>query len=642
MSTDVRRVTAGTAHTLATEGKIGKDFALTKTPEYWAHRNRLFDSIYEAQVEKGKALPALPIEITLPNGDKKAGTQHKTTPLEIAKEISEGLAKAAIVAKVEYSGKLVTNVVATEEDDEDLTKGCTGDQGVLWDLTRPLEGDCKLSLLKFDDPDAQHVFWHSSAHILGEALECEYGAHLTTGPALSKGFYYDSYIGENVITHGDYQQIESKVDAILKEDQPFVRAVLTKQQALEMFQDNPFKVQIITNKVPDDAMTTVYRCGNLIDLCRGPHIVSTARVKAMSIEKHSSAYWLGKTCNDSLQRVYGVSFPDTKMLKQHKKFLEEAKKRDHRMLGGNLNLFFFDPNASPGSCFWLPDGYKVYNKLCDWLRGEYRARGFEEVLSPNIFSSDVWMTSGHIQNYKENMFLFDVEGKSWGLKPMNCPGHCLMFKHLAASYRQLPVRFAEFGVLHRNELTGSLAGLTRVRRFQQDDAHIFCRLDQVKDEVQAALDFVFFIYEAFGFMCELKLGTKPAKALGDPELWETAESALVQALEESGRDWSYNPGDGAFYGPKIDFRLKDALDRWHQCGTLQLDFNLPKRFNLSFRTEEVAQKKTEREKGQATPHFPHGADDLDKPSVDGSMERELLPGHARPVMIHRAILGGLR
>eukprot|EP01068_Selenidium_serpulae_P018841 Selendium_serpulae@DN6491_c1_g1_i2.p1 len=438
-------------------------------------------------------------------------------------------------------------------------------------------------------------------------------------------------MGAHGVSQDHYAKINEAVGAIIKQNQKFERLVITREQALEMFKDNPFKVALISSKIAPGESTTVYRCGALVDLCRGPHLPATARVKAMQVEKHSSAYWLGKTCNDSLQRVYAISFPDAKRLKQHFAFLEEARKRDHRTLGAALNLFFFDTTASPGSCFWLPDGYKVYHRLQELMRAEYHLRGFEEVLTPNIFSSNVWTASGHIQNYKENMFLFDVESKQWGLKPMNCPGHCLMFKHIAPSYRQLPFRFAEFGVLHRNEISGSLQGLTRVRRFQQDDAHVFCRVEQIKAEVQAALDFIFFIYDQFGFKYELLLGTRPAKALGDEALWAQAEAQLKDALEATGKPWSLNAGDGAFYGPKIDFRLQDALLRWHQCGTLQLDFNLPKRFNLSYRGEEVGHKK------EATSALPTG----EEAAADGSLERELQPGHERPVMIHRAILGSL-
>lgn len=372
------------------------------------------------------------------------------------------------------------------------------------------------------------------------------------------------------------------------------------------------------------------------------------QAKAFSVTRTSSAYWLGKASNASLQRVYGVSFPEKAQLEEYKKLLEEAKKRDHRVLGNNLNLFFFDTNVSAGSAFWLPEGAIVYNKLMDLLRTEYRVRGFSEVITPNIFSCDLWKTSGHYQNYKDNMFIFGVEGSEWGLKPMNCPGHCLMFKHMNPSYRQLPIRLADFGVLHRNEISGSLTGLTRVRRFQQDDAHIFCRFDQIEEEVLGALSFLFYIYDLFGFECSLCLSTRPKKALGSVETWRAAEEALANALNKVGRPWSLNPGDGAFYGPKIDIQLVDALKRPYQCGTIQLDFQLPIRFNLQYRTEATpvsaaVQAQTDAAEKAAKGEVSTVSADATQPENGGdSGEPHMKPGMARPVIIHRAILGTLR
>eukprot|EP00922_Rhytidocystis_sp_ex-Travisia-forbesii_P039365 GHVS01058540.1.p1 GENE.GHVS01058540.1~~GHVS01058540.1.p1 ORF type:complete len:578 (+),score=49.20 GHVS01058540.1:40-1734(+) len=426
-------------------------------------------------------------------------------------------------------------------------------------------------------------------------------------------------------------------ERICKENQIFERLVMTKEEALEMFSDNPFKVQLITNKIPDAALTSAYRCGRFVDLCRGPHLPSTGKVRAFAVTKHSSAYWLAQSDLDSLQRTYAISFPEAKQLKEYNRLVEEAKKRDHRTLGSNLDLFFFDPSVSPGSCFWLPEGARLYNKLSDFMRNEYRIRGFAEVITPNIFSCDLWKTSGHYQNYKENMYLFEVEGKEWGLKPMNCPGHCCMFKHMNPSYKQLPIRLADFGVLHRNEMTGSLSGLTRVRRFQQDDAHIFCTAEQIKAEVLAALEFLFFVYGRFGFEYELQLSTMPKKALGSKEQWDVAEKALEEALNETGKKWTLNPGDGAFYGPKVDIRLWDALKRSHQCGTVQLDFQLPLRFNLQYRTQDEAiadESSTKRGAADAA-HCENPTDSL------SFKEGHIRPGCARPVMIHRAILGSI-
>merc|ERR1719316_2555744 len=387
------------------------------------------------------------------------------------------------------------------------------------------------------------------------------------------------------VSPDDFGKIEEQMKKVAKAGSPFERLVLTKEEALELFADNPFKVQLITSKVADGSKTSAYKCGMLVDLCRGPHIVKTDMVKAIWINKNSSAYWLGNKDLDSLQRVYGVTFPNDKLLKEHKTFLEEAAKYDHRNVGKQQGLFMFHPTVSPGSCFWTPIGTRVYNKLIEYIRAEYRIRGFEEVVTPNIFSCELWKCSGHYQNYKDDMFIWEIEGEEWGLKPMNCPGHCEIFRSTTRSYRELPLRMADFGVLHRNEKSGALTGLTRVRRFQQDDAHIFCRTDQIKAEVKGALEFLYYVYGVFGFEFTIELSTRPKKAIGEKAVWDRAETAMKEVLNETGKDWTLNPGDGAFYGPKIDIKLLDALRRKHQCGTVQLDFQLPIRFNLQYRAE---------------------------------------------------------
>merc|ERR1712020_443757 len=374
-----------------------------------------------------------------------------------------------------------------------------------------------------------------------------------------------------------------------------------KSDLLEMFKYNKFKVRILNERVKTET-TTVYRCGTLIDLCRGPHVRHTGKVKAMAITKNSSTYWEGNSEAESLQRVYGVSFPDTKQLKEWKLFQEEAAKRDHRKIGVQQDLFFFH-ELSPGSCFFQPKGAHIYNKLVAFIKEEYWKRGFNEVISPNIYNAKLWQTSGHWDHYADCMFRFDIEKEPFGLKPMNCPGHCLMFDQKARSYRELPLRMADFGVLHRNELSGALTGLTRVRRFQQDDAHIFCMPEQIKTEMAGALDFLKHVYTAFGFTYKLKLVTRPEKFLGDIEVWNKAEKDLEDSLNGLGLPWTLEPGDGAFYGPKIDITLMDALRRNHQCATIQLDFQLPLRFNLGY--------------------------------VDDKGEKQA------PVMIHRAILGSV-
>ncbi|XP_021842004.1 threonine--tRNA ligase, mitochondrial 1-like [Spinacia oleracea] len=536
-----------------------------------------FESIKAQQALDRLSLSGDLIKITLPDGNVKEGKKWITTPFDIAAQISKGLASNSLISKV---------------------------NSVLWDMYRPLEDDCDLKLYNFDTDEGRDTFWHSSAHILGQALETEYGCKLCIGPCTTRGegFFYDAFYGEMSLNEDHFKRIEAAAAKAVTEKQPFERIEVSRQQALEIFSDNQFKVEII-NDLPEDKTITVYRCGPLVDLCRGPHIPNTSFAKALSCLKASSAYWRGDKNRESLQRVYGISYPDSKRLKEYLRQLEEAKKYDHRILGVKQELFFCHP-LSPGSWFFLPLGARIYNKLMDFIRSEYKNRGYEEVISPNIYNMQLWETSGHAANYKENMFVLEIEKQEFGLKPMNCPGHCLMFDHRVRSYRELPLRFADFGVLHRNEASGALTGLTRVRRFQQDDAHIFCREGQVKDEVRAALDFINYVYDKFGFTFELKLSTRPENYLGEKETWEKAEAALTEALNEFGKPWQLNEGDGAFYGPKIDISVSDALKRKFQCATLQLDFQLPSRFDLSYSAEDEAKRE-------------------------------------RPVIIHRAILGSV-
>lgn len=540
-------------------------------------RIHLFEAIQTQQIAERQSIGGEPIKITLPDGKIKEGKKWLTSPLDIAKELPGGWASSSLIAQV---------------------------NDTLWDMSRPLEGNCELKLFKFDSNEGRDTFWHSSAHILGQSLELEYGCKLCIGPCTTRGegFYYDAYYGDLTLNEEHFSHVQSQAAKAASEKQPFERIEVSRDQALEMFAENQFKIEII-NELPEDKTITVYRCGPLVDLCRGPHIPNTSFVKAFACLKASSSYWRGKSDRESLQRVYGISFPESKRLKEYLAILEEAKKYDHRILGQNQELFFFHP-LSPGSCFFLPYGTRIYNKLMEFMRSQYWERGYDEVLTPNMYNMNLWETSGHAANYKENMFVFEVEKQEFGLKPMNCPGHCLMFEHRVRSYRELPLRLADFGVLHRNELSGALTGLTRVRRFQQDDAHIFCRESQIKDEVKGVLEFISYVYKIFGFTFELELSTRPEKYLGEIKTWDRAESALKDALEESGRSWQINEGDGAFYGPKIDIGVFDALKRKFQCATLQLDFQLPERFKLSYSAED-----------------------------EGKTER--------PVMIHRAILGSV-
>uniref|UniRef100_A0A2N9GPI6 threonine--tRNA ligase n=1 Tax=Fagus sylvatica TaxID=28930 RepID=A0A2N9GPI6_FAGSY len=515
-------------------------------------RIQLFQSIQAKQLAHLQSLSSDPIKITLLDGTVKEGKKWETSPMDIARSIGKGFADKALISQV---------------------------NGVLWDMSRPLESDCELKIFDFNTDEGRDTFWHSSAHILGEALEQQYGCKLCIGPCTTRGegFYYDAYYGDLGLNDDHFKQIESGT----------MKAV---------------KIEIIKD-LPADKTITVYRCGPLVDLCRGPHIPNTSFVKALACLKASSAYWRGNKDRESLQRVYGISYPDQKRLKEYLQRLEEAKKYDHRLLGTKQELFFCHP-LSPGSWFFLPQGARIYNKLVDFIRSQYRERGYQEVLSPNMYNMQLWETSGHAANYKENMFLFEIEKQEFGLKPMNCPGHCLMFQHRVRSYRELPLRFADFGVLHRNEASGALTGLTRVRRFQQDDAHIFCRESQIKDEVRGVLEFIKYVYDVFGFTFDLKLSTRPEKYLGDLATWEKAEAALAEALDEFGKPWQNNEGDGAFYGPKIDISVSDALNRKFQCATLQLDFQLPARFELYYSAEDEAKRET-------------------------------------PVMIHRAVLGSV-
>ena len=553
---------------------------LDPQPAFLDERIKLFDELKAKHDAEIASKERKPIKITLKDGTEKEGTAWETSPMDIANSIGKSFADRQVIAKV---------------------------NGELWDMPRPLEGDVTLQFLDFEHPEGKAVFWHSSAHILGESCECHYGCHLSHGPPTDDGFFYDMSIndGTTFVTQEDYPSLETIATKAIKEKQTFERLEMTKEDLLKMFAYNKYKVKFISDKIPDGTSSTVYRCGPLIDLCAGPHIPHSGKIKAFKVLKNSSSYFLGDASNDSLQRIYGVSFPDKKLMTEHLKFLAEAAERDHRKIGREQELFIFN-EVSPGSAMWLPHGTRIYNTLVDTLRYEYRKRGYEEVITPNMYSTKLWETSGHWQNYKENMFSFEVEKETFGLKPMNCPGHCVLFKSRERSYRELPWRVADFGVIHRNEFSGALSGLTRVRRFQQDDAHIFCTTEQIGTEIAGVFDLLKKMYGIFGFEFKMELSTRPEKYVGDLETWNSAEEKLANALDEflgKGK-WELNPGDGAFYGPKIDIMISDALKRWFQCATIQLDFQLPSRFELEYRTDS-----------------------------NNALER--------PVMIHRAILGSV-
>lgn len=493
-----------------------------------------------------------------------------------------------IKLKVEFEGKSLEitqgetpyDILCSYCKDRKDTISCKVD-GVYSDMSMEILKDCKLEFLTFEDDGAREIFWHSSAHILGNALVNLYpDAKLVHGPPVEEGFFYDVDIKEPISSE-DYKKIEMEMTRIMKKNHKFERIIKSKEELLDAYKNNPCKTHFIMKGV--DRESSVYRNAEFFDMCLGPHIRSTGVVKAVKVLKNSSAYFLNDPSLKSLQRIYAITFPSKDMLEEYLKRKEEAKERDHRKIGTELDLFFFS-KYSPGSCFFLPNGTSMYNTLIEFLREEYKKRGFREVITPNIFCTKLWEESGHLQNYKENMFI--IEGDDFALKPMNCPGHCVMFKHQDHSFRDLPLRFADFGVLHRNELSGTLTGLTRVRRFQQDDGHIFCTRDQVKSEIKGCLEFLGFVYGVFGFRFELVLSTRPEKYLGSIEEWDKAEKALAEAMDESGLVFKINEGDGAFYGPKIDITLHDALDRRIQCATIQLDFQLPQRFELKYRDSD--------------------------------------------------------
>ncbi len=448
---------------------------------------------------------------------------------------------------------------------------------------------------------------HSAAHIMAQAIQQifpEKQIKFGIGPVIENGFYYDIEM-DHMITEEDLKKIENMMKEIIKENLPITRKVLSKDEAIKIFSDKnqDLKVELI-NELPSDEEISCYEQGEFIDLCRGPHVEHTKNLSTSFKLLHTAgAYWRGDSDRQMLQRIYATYFNDRKELKQYLHFLEEAKKRDHRKLGKELELFHFEQDA-PGSPFFMPKGAIVYNELIDFMRRVYRKRGYQEVITPQIMDVDLWHKSGHYENYKENMFFTHTENRDYAIKPMNCPAHMLMFKHYKYSYRDLPLRYADFGRIHRNEKSGTLAGLTRIRTFVQDDAHTFLSISDIQSEISKLLNEFFICYRHFGFdKIKINLSTRPIKRVGSDETWDAAEDALKIALENSGHEYSIDKGDGAFYGPKIDFKISDAINRYHQQGTIQLDFQLADRFDLKFVNE----------KGE----------------------------NERPVIIHRALLGSI-
>ncbi len=493
------------------------------------------------------------IDITFLDGTTKQVEPKTMIQDVILNHIGEGLLRAAVAAKI---------------DDE------------LVDLSTPLIKNCTLTVLTFKDDAGKQVFWHSTAHILAIAVKRLFpNAQLTIGPPIQEGFYYDFAV-EKPFSEKDLEQIELEMKKVVKEKIPFVKEEIPYEQAQELFKNNKFKLEIVEEYKKDGL--TLYKNGEFFDLCKGPHVSDTGRIKALTLTKYSGAYWRSNSKNEQLQRIYGISFPSKDELKEYKTRIEEAKKRDHRKIVADLDLCMLHEFA-PGSPFFLPNGTIMYNELLELIRSEYKKRGYKEVITPQLFNQKLWEISGHWQHYRDDMFILDVEGQKHSLKPMNCPSHCLIYNRTNHSYRDLPIRIADFGNLHRNELSGTLSGLTRVRKFAQDDAHIFCRFDQVQEEVSDVLDFIQKVWvDTFGFKLTYYLSTRPDEKLGSEKVWDESEKMLKDALNNAHIEFTIKEGDGAFYGPKIDIDLEDALGRKWQCPTCQLDFNLPKRFGCTY------------------------------------------------------------
>lgn len=493
------------------------------------------------------------IKITFPDGSKKEYAKG-ASPLDIAKSISDGLARSVIVAK--FNGKMV-------------------------DLDRPLQENGELVLLKPSESEGLDVLRHSCAHLLAHAVKRLYPDALPTlGPPVEHGFYYD--FDKLSITNDDLPRIEAEMRKIAKEHVKAERIEhKDKAEALKIYAKNPYKVEMIKGF---EEGSSSYRHGDFQDLCRGPHVPNSSVYEkaGFKLDKIAGAYWRGKSENTMLTRIYGLCFATKKELAEFLRLREEAEQRDHRKLGKEHELLMFH-EYSPGSPFFLFKGAVLYNELLAFVREEYAKRGYNEVITPLVYDKALWETSGHWEHYREDMFHLEIDGREFSLKPMNCPSHCLIYKNSAKSYRDLPIRIADFAPLHRNELKGVLAGLTRVRKFSQDDSHTFCAEEQLEEEVIGLLDYVKYVYEkVFHFDYSLVLSTRPEKFMGDKKLWDKAENLLAKTLEKQKISFTINEGDGAFYGPKIDIRIKDALGREWQLATIQLDFQLPLRFGLEY------------------------------------------------------------
>jgi threonyl-tRNA synthetase len=492
--------------------------------------------------------------ITLRNGTKRE-FEKGITVYEIAKSISDKLAREAVGGK--FNGKIV-------------------------ELNTKIEEDGELEILTFEDEEGKKIYWHTSSHILAQAVKRLFkDVKLAIGPAIDNGFYYD-FDTERPFTTEDFEAIEEEMNKIIKEDYKLERFVLSKEEAIKFMKekDEPYKVELI-EEIPEGEEISFYKQGEFVDLCAGPHLPSTGMVKAIKLLSVAGAYWKGDEKNKMLQRIYGISFPKKSMLDEYLHMMEEAKKRDHRKLGKELDLFSIHPEG-PGFPFFHPKGMIIRNILEDFWRKEHIKRGYQEIRTPIILNEELWKRSGHWDHYKENMYFTEIDGQTYAIKPMNCPGAMLVYKSTLHSYRDLPLRLCELGLVHRHELSGVLHGLMRVRSFTQDDAHLFMTPEQVEDEILGVINLVDYFYKIFGFEYHVELSTRPENSMGTDEEWELATNALISALKRANLPYKVNEGEGAFYGPKIDFHLKDSIGRTWQCGTIQLDFQMPERFELEY------------------------------------------------------------
>ncbi|MGI5902173.1 MAG: threonine--tRNA ligase [Desulfitobacteriia bacterium] len=498
------------------------------------------------------------ITVTLKDGSLKKVAKG-TTLLELASEISSGLARAAVVGKI---------------------------NGELRDLETRLEEDAQVEIITLAEEEGLEVMRHSTAHLLAQAVKNLFpGTLLGIGPAIANGFYYD-FDSEHTFTPEDLEKIEKEMKRLAKEDFKFECREMSRDEALEYFTETgeKYKVELVQD-LPGEARITTYTQGNFTDLCAGPHVMSTKALKVFKLQSVAGAYWRGDEKNKMLQRIYGLAFAKNKDLEDYLEKLEEAKRRDHRKLGMELDLFSLHEEG-PGFPFFHPKGMVLRNALEDFWREEHLKRDYVEIRTPIILNRTLWEQSGHWEHYKDNMYFTKIDNQDYCIKPMNCPGGMLMYKTKLRSYRDLPIRCGELGLVHRHELSGTLHGLLRVRNFTQDDAHIFMLPSQIKEEIIGVIDLVDYFYKVFGFEYHVELSTRPEKSMGTDQEWEMATEALKEALAERGLNYKINPGDGAFYGPKIDFHLKDCLDRTWQCGTIQLDFQMPEKFDLTYIGED--------------------------------------------------------